>query len=80
MVREQFDYNVVKPDQSIIEIRRGPREVIGDFVWNDEEHKYDYLGILPITEREVEEILQSIKKLNKKSVLPQWLNWGYSRK
>ena len=75
-----FDYNVVKPDQSLIEIRRGHRDVAGYFVWNEEYHNYDYKGILPINEKELIEILDSIKKLNKKSLLPGWLQWGRSKK
>jgi hypothetical protein len=75
-----FDYNVIKPDQSLIEIRRGHRDVIGHFVWNDQEHFYDFLGMMTINEKELVEILDSVKKLNRKSILPSWLQWGSSKR
>ena len=80
MSKEQFDYNVVKPDQSEIEIKKGFKEVVGRYVWEDRDHKYMYLGEHPVTESELSEIFNSLKKLNKKTILPGWLSWGSAKK
>ena len=75
MGKDNFDYEVIKPDQSEINIKKN-YDIGGKFIWNTSIYKYQYLGIKSITQGEIEEILDAIKKLNKKSILPKWLKWG----
>ena len=75
MVKEYFDYQVVKPDQSEIEVKRGFYNVVGYLIWNTKTHIYEYKGKEPVAQEELQEILKSLIKLNKKSVLPKWLFW-----
>lgn len=76
---EKFDYEIIKPDQSEIEIKRGYRDIVGKFIWDPSTHKYTFLGQMKISEPELKEILGSMSRLNKKSVLPKWLRWGSLR-
>jgi len=76
MVREIFDYEVIKPDQSEIMISRVFREYVGKFVWDERTHKYEFKGIVPVSDEELEELLKAIKKLNNRSILPKWLKWS----
>jgi len=70
-----MEYEVTKPDQSEIEIKRTFGIVIGKFIWDIDEHRYVLEGISNIKQEELVEILEAIKKLNKKTILPKWLNW-----
>jgi len=74
-MREIFDYEVLSPDQSMIAIKKR-HDVFGGFIWNEDTHMYDFRGKLPVTQEELFEILESLKKLNKRSVIPDWLKWG----
>jgi hypothetical protein len=76
---DRFNYEIVKPDQSEIDIKRGYRDIAGKFVWDPLTHKYTFLGLLRVSEPEMKEILGSMGKLNKRSLLPKWLAWGSSR-
>jgi hypothetical protein len=79
MNKEYLDYYCVKPDQSIIEVKRNPRETIGEFIFNNDTHAYEFLGKANIDSKELTEILNSLNKLNKKTNLPSWLEWGMMR-
>lgn len=79
MRKSLFEYKVVKPDQSEIDIHKGYHEVVGKFVWNDF-NEYSYLGITAINQDQLTEILESLKMLNKRSNLPKWLQWGTQKK
>ena len=79
MRRDYLDYFCVKPDQSVIEIKRSARDVIGEYIFDDDQHMYKYLGKSPITESELDEVYRSLRKLNSKSKLPTWLQWGMIR-
>ena len=79
MQRTIFDYEVIKPDQSEIKIKKGYAEYVGSFVWDERRFEYNFLGEKAISLDELREILQSLAKLNKKSILPKWLQWGTKR-
>lgn len=76
MGREKFDYEIIKPDQSLIKIKRGYSDEVGFLTWNDRTHKYEFLGTKAINDEEIIEIVGAMKDLNKKSKLPKWLQWG----
>lgn len=78
MVTEIFDYEVVKPDQSEILIKKG-YITVGSLIWNNKEFDYEFLGKERVCQKELVEILGAITKLNKRSVLPKWLRWGSGR-
>jgi len=79
MQRTIFDYEVVKPDQSEIKIKKGYAEYVGSFIWDERKFEYNFLGEKAITREELKEILISLIKLNKKSVLPKWLQWSTNK-
>jgi hypothetical protein len=79
MRRNYLDYYCVKPDQSVIDIRRSARDSVGEYIFDDDSHMYKYLGRSPVTQEELKEIFDSLKRLNFKSKLPNWLQWGLVR-
>jgi hypothetical protein len=79
MAKELFDYELVKPDRSEILIRRGYNENIGRFIWDYQRHTYGFLGEKKVSEDELKEIFESLKKLNLDTKLPKWLRWTQLR-
>lgn len=76
MAREKLDYEVMKPDQSEIRVKRSYASIVGRLIWNTKEHKYEFASESNVTYHELKEIINSMEKLNKKTILPRWLQWG----
>lgn len=76
MASEKLDYEVMKPDQSEIKIKRSYASIVGRLIWNNKEHKYEFASDSNVNYYEMKEIIKSMEKLNKKTILPRWLQWG----